>query len=194
MADEQPVPPTLTLPPLASPESLALAVGRSASDPKVLDALNRASARFRGAVRWHVDQAETEKRLDGHGRVSLRLPAQNVTACAVTLTENAVTRTLVDGVDFEWSADGILDRIGTTWPARRRCVQVIYTAGYSPVPDEVQEAVIDQAAAIYRIRRGLSSKQVGGITETFGSQEAVGVTEQWTTVVERYRVAVGDRA
>ena len=193
MADEQQAP-TLTLPPLASPKDLADALGRRADDPRVVSALARASARFRGAVRWRVDQGTDTVQLDGHGRVSLSVPARELTACTVELVEHGTRRTLVDGVDYEWSRDGILDRLGTTWPARRRCVHVTYTAGLAPVPDDVQEVVLDQAAAIYRIRRGLSSKQVGGVTETYGTQEAIGVTEQWSTVVERYRVGVGDRS
>ncbi len=196
MADAEATPPSLTLPLLASPEDLAVALGTTASEPRVTSALRRASARFRAAVHWRVDAATATVRLDGHGRRSLRLPAREVTACSVTLAASATqpARLLVDGVDFEWSPDGIIDRLGDRWPDRRRAVEVTFTAGYDPVPDDVQEAVLDQAAAIYRIKRGLSSKQVGGITETYGSQEATGTTEQWVTAVAAYRVGTGDRA
>lgn len=177
---------------LASPDDLADALGVPATDPKLVSALRRASARFRGAVRWSVVETTETVHLDGHGIRSVRLPGKRVTACTVTL-DGVV---LVDGRDYDWSEDGILDRLGGRWPNRRRCIVATVTYGYpaDAIPDDIQEAVIDQASALYRMKRGLSSKQVGGITENYGSIEAVGTSEQWASAVAAHRIEVGDRA
>jgi len=182
--------PTLTLPPLARPDTLAHLLGVTATNPRAAVALDLASARFRAAAGWRVDHGEAVETLDGHGRVSVRLRARHVTACTVTLVEHGVTRQLVDGVHYEWSTDGIIDRLGGVWPNRRRCVLVTYAAGYAPVPDDVAGAVLEQAVELYRSRASLSSKQVGGITETY----ITGVTQQWSTAVAAYRIGDGDRA
>lgn len=183
------------LPPLATPEQLAALVGSTADNPRVIGTLDLVSARFRGraGAGWPITQHTATTNLDGHGRRSVKVRALALTACAVELVEHGTARALVDGTDFEWSEDGILDRLGGTWPDRRRCVRVTYTAGFDPVPEDVTAAVLEAAAAAYRITPGLASKQVGGITETYGSVEATGVTEKWSRAVAGYRIG-GDRA
>lgn len=186
-----------TLPPLAEPEDLAEVLGVPADNVRLVAAIRKASSRFRGQVRWPVSEVkDVTVTLDGNGRRSLRLPVREVTACAVILrgAGGASGTPLVDGVDFEWSTDGILDRLGGLWPDRRRAVIVTYTAGFEIVPDDIQEAVLDQAEAMFNGRRGLSSKQVGGITESYGSVEAVGVSEQWARAVAAYQIKAGDRS
>lgn len=184
-----------SLPPLATPDQLAELVGSTADNPRVLRELALAEARFRGraGAGWPITRHTATVALDGHGRQSVKVRALALSACAVELVEQGATRTLVDGRDFEWSEDGIIDRLNGLWPDRRRCVRVTYTAGFDPVPDDVTAAVLESAAAAYRITPGLVSKQVGGITETYGTVEATGVTEKWSRAVNGYRIG-GDRA
>jgi hypothetical protein len=177
--------------PLADPNELAASLGVPANDPKLLWALNAASRRFRGAVRHPVSHvAGSTLTLDGNGCESLLLPAAPVTAVhSVTLDGTLLT----EGTDYEWSSDGFLRRIGRPWPRRLRCVQVVLDHGYDPVPEDIQEVVIDQARALFRIDPGVQTKTVGGQSVTFGVQAAIGVTAQWTAAVENYRLNRGDR-
>lgn len=184
-----------TLPPLAEPADLADVLGEPDTDARVVAAIRRASNRFRGAVRWHVSAvADRVVTLDGNGRGSLRVPARELTACAVSLRTPGGLVELVEGRDFDWSGDGIVDRVGGLWPAQRRAVVVTYSGGFDPVPEDVQEAVIDQAEVMFRVPRGLSSLQVGGVTESFGVRESTGLAEQWVAAVMAYRIGVGDRS
>jgi hypothetical protein len=177
--------------PLADPEELAASLGVAADDTKLLWALNAASRRFRGAVRHPVSLVGGDAfTLDGNGQGSVLLPAAPVLAVtSVTLDGTALTA----GVDFDWSADGFLRRVGACWPDRLRCIQGLYDHGYAVVPEDVQEVVIDQARALFRIEPGIQTKTVGGQSVTFGVQAAIGVTAQWTAAVERYQLNRGDR-
>ncbi|MEU3826453.1 mobile element protein [Streptomyces sp. NPDC029080] len=176
---------------LADPEELAASLGVQATDPKLLWALTAASRRFRGAVRHPVSLVAGDVvTLDGTGQQALLLPSAPVIA-VTSVKLDGVTITL--GADYEWSADGILRRIGGCWPDRLRCVEVAYDHGYAVVPEDIQEVVVDQARALYRIDPGVQTKTVGGQSVTFGVQAAIGVTAQWTAAVQRYELNRGDR-
>jgi hypothetical protein len=175
---------------LANPADLAVWLGVSADDPKLLQALAAASSRFRGAVRHHVSFVASETvTLDGNGKESLLLPAAPVTAVAsVTLDGEA----LVYDSDYRWSGDGFLRRVGASWPDKLRCVEVVYSHGYTQIPEDIDEVVLDQARAQYAVRPGLTSMTVGGQSVAFGAQASIGVTSQWATAVEKYRLNHGD--
>lgn len=176
---------------LADPDELAASLGVPATDPKLLWALTAASRRFRGAVRHPVSLVAGDTvTLDGNGRESVLLPAAPVLAVASITLDGAA---LTEGTDFDWSADGFLRRLTWVWPDRLRCIQVVYDHGYAVVPEDIQEVVIDQARAMYRIDPGVQTKTVGGQSVTFGVQAAIGVTAQWTAAVERYQLNRGDR-
>lgn len=184
----------MTADPLADPAELATWLGVPATDAKLLAALEAASRRFRGAVRHPITMVVGDAfTLDGTGRRSLLLPAAPVSA-VTSLTLDGTT--LVEGEDFEWSADGYLRRLprGCVWPDRLRCVEGVYSHGYETVPEDIAEVVIDQARTMYRVQPGVQSVQVGGQQVTFGAQSAVGVTAQWSAVVEKYRLNRGDRS
>lgn len=175
---------------LADPADLAIWLGVPASEPKLLQALSAASSRFRGAVRHRVSfVADDTTVLDGNGKESLLLPAAPVTAVAsVELDGQALTyRT-----DYDWSADGFLRRVGCHWPDKLRCIEVVWSHGYQPIPEDISEVVIDQARAQYAVRPGLTSMTVGGQSLAFGAQASIGVTSQWTTAVDKYRLDDGD--
>lgn len=169
---------------LADPGELAIWLGRPDTDEKLLAALAAASRRFRGAVRHPVTfVADDPFTLDGTGRRSLLLPATPVTAVSdVELDGEA----LAEGTDYEWSADGILRRLGCQWPDRLRCVTGVYSHGYQVVPDDIAEVVIDQARAMFRVQPGVQTIQAGGESVTFGAQASVGVTSQWSQMVAKY--------
>lgn len=176
---------------LADPGDLAIWLGVPADDPKLLQALSAASSRFRGAVRHPVTAVIGDAlTLDGNGRESILLPAAPVTAITSLELDG---EPLVDGTGFAWSADGFLRRLGCCWPDRLRCIDVVYSHGYAVAPEDVAEVVVDQARSQYAVLPGIQTRTVGGQSVTFGTQASIGVTAQWTTVVERYRLNSGDR-
>lgn len=175
---------------LADPEDLAAWLPVPADDPKLLAALKAASRRFRGAVRHPVAAASTSTLvLDGNGRESILLPAAPVTAVSAVALDGTA---LVEGTDFQWSADGYLRRLGGLWPGRLRCLEVTYSHGYAEIPEDIQEAVIDQARAMYRVQPGVQTIQAGGESITYGAQASVGVTSQWSQAVARHQLNRGD--
>lgn len=177
--------------PLADPAELAVWLGVPDDDAKLLAALNAASRRFRGAVRHPVSLVTGDSIvLDGNGRPSLLLPAAPVTAVDSVEVDGEV---LEAGTSYSWSQDGFLRHLDGCWPDRLRCIEVTYSHGYDLVPEDIQEVVIDQAQAIYAVQPGVQQKTVGSQSVTFGAQAATGVTAQWSSVVERYRLNSGDR-
>lgn len=182
----------MAIPPglLADPAELAEVLGVPAGDPKLVARVRAASRRFLGAVRptsfTPVDGAVLW--LDGDGSNVLLLPA-----CPV----RAVTAVEVDGVlleagDFEWSEAGVLRR-RSRWPDKLRSVQVVCDHGHEAVPEDVQAVVLEQAEAAWNIVKGVQSTSVDGQSVTYGTQAAVGVTQDWADAVTRYSLR-GDRA
>ncbi len=176
MADETP-------PLLAPADDLATKLGVTAQDARLLVALRAASARFRGAVLWQVHQVTENLTVNGTGTRDLALPARDVTE---------VNEVNVNGIEVavEWDENGLLTRTdGRLWPRGRRNVEATVTYGFDPIPDDITAAVQDQAEVAYNVIRGLSAKQVGGITLTYGQNEAIGVSQAWVDAVSRYRLA-----
>lgn len=175
---------------LADPEELAIWLGRPADDPKLLAALRAATRRFRGAAGHPITLVVDEVRtLDGNGRESILLPVWPTTS---------VTQVLLDGEElaehtgYSWSEAGILRRMGGDhWPDRLRCLQVTYSHGWAEVPQDVAEAVIDQARTMDTVRPGVQAMTTGGQSVTFGAQAAIGVTDQWARAVARHKVRTG---
>ncbi|MEV6074920.1 mobile element protein [Streptomyces sp. NPDC052069] len=171
---------------LADPAELATLTGRPAADERLLLELRNASRRFRGAVGHPVNLVvEDDVTLDGNGRESLLLPVwptgevHSVHLDGVLLEESG----------YQWSDAGVLRRSGGgRWPDRLRCVRVVYTHGWATIPEDIAEAVLDKAATMMKIPRGIASKAVGGQSVTYGVQAAIGVTDQWQKAVDRHKI------
>ncbi|MDX2694954.1 mobile element protein [Streptomyces ipomoeae] len=177
---------------LADPAEIAVNLGRSEDDPKLLSRLRSASARFRGQVGHSVYPVTTETvTLNGNGRESLLLPVWPTVAVATVVLEGV---TLVEGTDYQWSEEGILRRLGCkVWPAKLRCLQVTYSHGWATRPADVAEVVGERTEAAFTIPVGVQSQAVGGQSVTFGAQAASGSTEAWVKTVDRHKVrASGD--
>ena len=175
----------MRLPLLAAPAVLARRTGREADDPAVMDAVGSASARFRGEVRCPVSRVEAEEiRLDGHGGTVLALPSAPVTAVVSVEVHGRVV------TDFTWSRRGLLRRTAC-WPDELDAVQVVYSHGYDPVPDDVAEAVLAEAEYLLTVRPGVAAMTVGGESVSFQAPAAA-MPSVWTRAVERYRINRGD--
>jgi hypothetical protein len=174
---------------LADPNELAVLLGRPADDPLLLARLRAATRRFRGAVGHPVTQVVDDTVvLDGNGRETLLLPVWPTTAVTSVVLDGC---DLTEGTDYSWSDAGILRRLGRrVWPDRLRCLTVTYTHGWlwDDLPGDVQEVVLDQAQIMDAVRPGVQSQTVGGQSVTFGAAGAVGVTDQWSKAVARYKV------
>lgn len=72
------------------------------------------------------------------GRTMLQLRQYPVTAVAL-VEENSVA--LVEGEGFQWYTNGAIARINgrleRRWVIGRKIIDVTYTAGYSPIPDDI---------------------------------------------------------
>lgn len=108
-----------------------------------------------------VERTET---YDGTGSDLLLLRLAPVTS---------VARVLVDGREVPAAAyratPSALVRVGGWWPAGWGNVVVTYTAGYNPIPVDVEQACLELAALRWRERDriGLASKGFGQETTTF---------------------------
>ncbi|MFE3471192.1 mobile element protein [Streptomyces bacillaris] len=174
---------------LADPADLATFLGLAVDDVRMLAALRAATRRFRGAVRHPVSLVTGETvYLDGTGREQLQLPA----APLVQLHSVHVDGAELVGVRAKRRA-GVLLHPSGCWPAWSE-VAVVYDHGHDPVPEEVAEAVIDQARAIYRLDPAIQQITTGTESVSFAATAAVGITSQWQAAVEAYQLNRGDDA
>lgn len=178
---------------LADPADLALLSGLPADDTRLLTALLSASRRFAGAVRHPVRYVEDDDiLLDGHGTASLLLPA--IPVVDVTIVE-------VDGVEladdeFEWSADGLIERT-EVWPRRRRIVRVVYSHGYDPIPGDISAVVTEAAQMALNTDPGISTQSVGGMSVSYATTyggSVSGATRAWADTIVKYRLNQGHRS
>lgn len=188
----------MATPLLADPADLAPKLDVASDDPELLSAIRRASNRFRGDVRWQVHHVTGDTAvLDGHGRAAVSLRTAHVTDVELVEERRGPEWVeLVEGRDYDWSHDGILERRGRRWPSRRRSVRAMFDHGYpeDDLPAGIAEAVLDAAEVVFNVERGLSSLQVGGISQSFGALEAMGTSERWASAVAAHRIRSGDRA
>ncbi|KFF31651.1 hypothetical protein [Bifidobacterium bombi] len=166
---------------LASADDLAVRIGAKADDKKLLLALRLASDRFVGQSHNPIVKVENEEIiLDATGVRTIRLPVWPVLA---------VDRVLLDGapVPYEWSADGLL-RFPAPLPDKWRALKVTYSHGYDPIPGDVSDAVLEQAAAIYQVLPGLASYTTGAESRTYSLTMSVGTSAAWSSAVSKYRI------
>ncbi|MFD7319231.1 mobile element protein [Streptomyces sp. NPDC059883] len=174
---------------LADPAELAVFLKIPSTDVRLLAALRAATRRFRGAVRHPVSLVENDTVfLDGSGRPVLHLPA----APLVQLRQVLVDGQALTGVKAK-RRSGVLLHPGQCWPDWAE-ITVVYDHGHDPVPEEVAEAVIDQARAIYRLDPAIQQVTTGTESVSFAATAAVGITSQWSAAVEAHRLNRGDDA
>ncbi|MFJ2182982.1 mobile element protein [Streptomyces anulatus] len=174
---------------LADPAELAKFLKKPADDVQLLAALRAATRRFRGAVRHPVSLVtEDTTYVDGNGLATLHLPAAPI----VQLREVLVDDVPLIGVKAK-RRSGVLLHPSGCWPEWSE-ITVFWDHGHDPVPDEVAEAVIDQARAIYRLDPAIQQITTGTESVSFAATAAVGVTSQWQAAVEAHRLNRGDDA
>ena len=111
------------------------------------------------------DQVETDEAiLDGTGTDVLLLPQLPV-ADVASVEENGTA--LVDGTDYDWSANGVLRRLNGSWVRRARYYAVTYSHGYAAPPDGLRGIVLRVAARIVDNPEGLIQSAMGGYSEAY---------------------------
>lgn len=174
---------------LADPADLSAFLGVPEDDVRLLAALRAATRRFRGAVRHPVSLVAGDTvHLDGSGGPVLQLPAAPVVSLGAVLIDDEP----LEGVRVK-RRSGVLLHPGGCWPAWAE-VTVTYDHGHDLVPEEVAEAVIDQARAIYRLDPAIQQITTGTESVSFAATAAVGITSQWQAAVEAHRLNRGDDA
>lgn len=155
---------------------------------QVLSACSKVAARFRGAIRHHLTlQEDVELWLDGTGTCFLRLPVLRPRGVSVFVNDEPVQ---VVGV----SRAGLL-QFAEPLPRLFGCVRVvIQSCGVEEVPAEVASAVATAAVMEISHQPGIQSMQVGSVNVVYGATGTTGTREEWETVVEKWRIQVGDRA
>jgi len=172
---------------LADINDLATITGLPASAPALILGLKRATGRFRGEVGHPVSHVADEQiKLNGSGTRTLLLPAAPVTGTP-TIAVNGE-----DITDFQLDAEsGIVRRTGKVWPDGLGNVEVTYSHGYRETPEDVQDAVLEQAQIIVEALVYVQQESAGNNMIGFGQQATVGVTQRWADAVARYQLARG---
>lgn len=174
---------------LAKIQDLAALVGVPTSDPKLVLALKRASDRFEDRVDYSIRLVENDVvLLSGRGTPILLLPAR-YTVGTPTIKVNGEPVT-----DFQIARDsGILHR-SCGWPRGLDNVEVTYTHGFAEgeVPGGIQDAVLEQAETNYHVIVGFQSRAAGSESVTYSALAAVGVTQRWTDMVDKYEHKADD--
>ncbi|MCG5220270.1 glycoside hydrolase family 25 domain-containing protein [Streptosporangium soli] len=154
----------------ATADELAVLMGRGAGG---LDAAETARAELLltladGVIDAELGQsltlADSTAEIDGTGTPVLLLPRWPVTAVtAVSVIEDLDedAKVLVENDDYRWSRYGKLRRIGGCWPCIERAVDVAYTAGWNPIPDDVRGICLRLAHAGWTNPTGLESERLG---------------------------------
>jgi hypothetical protein len=145
--------------------------------------------------KWFYSQVQREFKtstptftFDGDGGQSVTLPQQPVTSVtSVTVDDYVIPARTVIGDDGYILDNGRVKLVGYRFdPGVANCL-IVYAAGASAIPEDVEQAVIQQIAEVYRARdrAGLSSRTVpSGETVTFRPD---GITYFVQSVIDTYK-------
>ncbi|WP_423445751.1 hypothetical protein AABM36_08340 [Kocuria sp. KSNUG] len=180
-----------TAPLLADPQDLVdvLPAGTIAGgeDPRAVQAVRRASNRFRAAARHPVHRVTGDQMtFDGPGGHVLRLPVVRPTVHRVTDQGQDIT------AHIRVSPDGYLQTTGRPFSTGYGAIVVELDHGYEHVPPEIADAVLDAAARALAIPVGIKDLALDGASVSFGSDQ--GTSQDWADAVSRYGIGAGDRA
>lgn len=158
--------------------------------PNAATLLEAASGVVRTYCGWSISAETVEGQpRDGDGSSLLLLPTLRLTAVTAVVLAG---RALVDGVDFDWSTAGIIQRLpyGRCWPHKKRAIVTSYRHGYVLVPAEIKAVVVALAARSATAPAGLVQQTVGAITYRWAeAASSFGPTDGEKAVLDRYRVS-----
>jgi len=158
-----------------------LGVSGADDDTVITFLIEAATAAMESAAGRRLASVSIAETIDGTGARFLWLnePPESVTNVHVSSTQTWNTVSLVDSDDYE--VDGCaLDYRSRVWTSGRKNVRVVYSAGYSTVPDDLQQACKVQVAKAYsewqQAKKGmtvLSSQTVQGWAQKYRGRGAL---------------------
>jgi hypothetical protein len=162
--------------------------------------LEQASARFRSEASHNIEATEYVQVLRPAGSLVKipRTPVVSVDAVHMLALDGTAGAQVVgwgfDGIDLI-DLQGLAGDVWLNGPARWCTnVQVTYTAGYDPIPEDVRWAVAAMVKrAVEAGTAGVVSEAIGDYSRSFGGYTASGafsMTADERTVARRYRPRV----
>lgn len=162
---------------LASVEELRLFLDDPTIDEdRATFLLTTASGEVRAATGLLFDWTEGDVvTLDGPGTTVLLLPEVPV-AAVISVVEHPGRSSeleLLEDDSFDWSADGLLQRIdGARFSRRYRSYAVTYDHGFETIPDEVKAVVLRAAARPLNNPDNVRSETLGRYSYTLAGETA----------------------
>lgn len=176
---------------LANLADLSTKAKLPANDPRLELALRNSSGRFAGQVGYPVGRVTNDVTwLNGNGAERLFLKARPVDVHEVEV-EGVVLSPAQYWVDRD---SGIIRLKNRGWfPDGLGNVKIRYDHGWDPIPEDVQDAVLEHAVTMARVMAHLQQNSAGSTQESYGQAAMVGTTQKWVDAVAKYS-ANGDRA
>lgn len=151
-----------------------------AGDPTTL--LAQAQSAIRSYCGWHVAPNITETLLlDGRGSSHLWMPSLFVTEVTTVVNEG----TTLTSEEYDWSADGYLQRRNGYWSSRPRQVSVTLTHGYEDIPADLVGVAVARAARFASSPAGVKREQAGSVSL---ERESNGFLADELAILDHYKL------
>jgi len=159
-----------------------LEITTSGSDAYLTNLIARATNRIEAMVGRPLVQATYTEYADGKGKRDLFLrrgPIQSVTSVSDVVYDGSGTATTTSlaggdyfarGLDSEdWKLNGWLERNGSAWTWGQKNYEVIYSAGFSTVPYDLEQSCIELAVWQKNQRKdsGTHARDIGSGSMSF---------------------------
>lgn len=189
---------------LATVEDLAdtLRVPLGTEEVYLQKLLNRAREYLNTATRRKLDTATFTEYHDGDGSRVVQLknyPVTSVTSIHDDPDRNFTSSSLLDSTTYAVDEvngritllrDPLLRTLSTVFGCGAQNIKVVYVAGYSAstVPDDLKQALLEMAGALYQNPQGRSikSERIGGYSVVYDQMNSA-TSDFVRSVVERYR-------
>lgn len=147
-------------------------------DTRLTALVEAASEAIESFCRRQFTQTQHTEYHDGMGSGVLLLdhhPAQSVTSVKVDANRAFASAEAIDSDDYVvYGDEGMIQLVAGTFAAGVRNVQVVYTAGYSAIPDDVAQACVQLVAAWFHRGRqgadGIDTERLGDYSASYAAR------------------------
>lgn len=172
----------------ATTTDLETHVGATLDTARAQQMIDAATAAVDMLAGRNLEEAEVTETIDGAGTdtVLLHWPVSVVSSVALVDddgTEETLTGPGSSDLDYRWSANGWLERVGDCWPARPRSVKITYTAGFPAGSIELASA---KGVVLRTAAQMLENPASGKTSESIGDWSA-----SWETALAA--MSAGDK-
>lgn len=161
----------------------------AADNVRAAKLLDHASAVIRRTARQDFDFTSNDAiTLQPTGTKILLLPQLPVTAVGSVVMDGI---TLVDDIDYRVTLPaGIIKHLRKRWT---KPVDVVYSHGYSTLPEDLKAICVEMSARAWTNPRGVISEQIGNYSARWGADGPAGLAldEQEKMTVMSYRAVPG---